>query len=230
MAITPYPFRGKILPCYVDGKFVGGGKSFDNVSPIDGTVLAPVAEAGRDLVDQAVAAARAALAGPWGKMGQRDRLALLHKVAQGIRARFDDFVAAEIADTGKTYAQASQTDIPRGAANFSIFADLALARSSECFEMDTADGLGALNYSVHKPLGVVAVISPWNLPLLLLSWKVAPALACGNTVVVKPSEETPSTATLLAEVFDAAGVPPGVFNLVHGFGENSTGEDRKSVV
>jgi aminomuconate-semialdehyde/2-hydroxymuconate-6-semialdehyde dehydrogenase len=224
MQVTPYPFRGKTLPCYVDGEFVTGGKSFDNVSPIDGVKLAPVAEADRALVDRAVAAARTALSGRWGEMSQRERLGLLHKVADGIRARFDDFVAAEIADTGKTYLQASQTDIPRGAANFSIFADLALSRSSDCFEMDTADGLGALNYSVHKPLGVVAVISPWNLPLLLLSWKVAPALACGNTVVVKPSEETPSTATLMAEVFDRAGVPPGVFNLVHGFGENSTGE------
>ena len=224
MRATPYPFHGKTLPCYVDGQFVTSGKDFRNVSPIDGSVLAPVAEADRALVDRAVAAARAALSGPWGKMGQRERLALLHKVAEGIRARFDDFVAAEIADTGKTYAQASQTDIPRGAANFAIFADLALSRASECFEMDTADGLGALNYSIHKPLGVVAVISPWNLPLLLLSWKVAPALACGNSVVVKPSEETPSSATLLAEVFDAAGVPAGVFNLVHGFGENSTGE------
>lgn len=224
MQLSPYPFRGKTLPCYVDGQFTADGKSFANVSPIDGTTLAQVAQADRALVDRAVAAAREALSGPWGRMAQRERLGLLHKVAEGIRARFDDFVAAEIADTGKTHSQASTVDIPRGAANFSIFADLALSRASDCFEMDTADGLGALNYSVHKPLGVVAVISPWNLPLLLLSWKVAPALACGNTVVVKPSEETPSTATLLAEVFDAAGVPPGVFNLLHGFGEKSTGE------
>jgi len=224
MPLAPYPFRDKSLPCYVDGQFVATGKTFPNVSPIDGATLAQVCEADRALVDRAVGAARAALSGPWGKMAQRERLGLLRSVADGIRARFDDFVAAEIADTGKTYAQASQTDIPRGAANFSIFADLALSRPSECFEMDTADGAGALNYAIHKPLGVVAVISPWNLPLLLLSWKVAPALACGNCVVVKPSEETPSTATLLAEVFHAAGVPPGVFNLLHGFGENSTGE------
>src|SRR6516162_5341056 len=94
----------------------------------------------------------------------------------------------------------------------------------ECFEMGTADGRGALNYTVHKPVGVVAVIAPWNLPFLLLTWKVAPALACGNTVVVKPSEETPSSATLLAEVMQEVGVPPGVFNLVHGFGADSAGE------
>ena len=90
--------------------------------------------------------------------------------------------------------------------------------------MGTADGRGALNYTVHKPVGVVAVIAPWNLPFLLLTWKVAPALACGNTVVAKPSEETPSSAALLAEVMQEVGVPPGVFNLVHGFGPGSAGE------
>src|SRR5262249_49973893 len=99
-----------------------------------------------------------------------------------------------------------------------------VARASECFEMGTADGRGALNYSVHKPVGVVAVVAPWNLPFLLLTWKVAPALACGNTVVAKPSEETPSSAALLAEVMQEVGLPPGVFNLVHGFGAGSTGE------
>jgi aminomuconate-semialdehyde/2-hydroxymuconate-6-semialdehyde dehydrogenase len=98
------------------------------------------------------------------------------------------------------------------------------ARGAECFHSDTKDGRGALNYVVHKPKGVVAVVSPWNLPLLLLSWKVAPALACGNTVIAKPSEETPASATLLAEVMHAAGVPPGVFNLLHGFGPESAGE------
>src|SRR2546430_13633120 len=91
--------------------------------------------------------------------------------------------------------------------------------------MGTPDGRGALNYSVHKPVGVVAIIAPWNLPFLLMTWKVAPALACGNAVVAKPSEETPSSAALLAEVMQEAGVPPGVFNLVHGFG---AGSDRKS--
>jgi len=101
-------------------------------------------------------------------------------------------VSAEITDTGKTLQQASTLDIPRGAANFRAYADLALARGSECFEMGTPDGRGALNYSVYKPVGVVAVVAPWNLPFLLMTWKVAPALACGNAVVAKPSEETPS--------------------------------------
>lgn len=212
------------MPCYVDGQFVTAGAAFDNINPVNGRIIATVAQADRATVDQAVTAARSALSGPWARMSLQERCGLLKKVADRIDERFADFVAAEIADTGKTLQQASTIDIPRGAANFRAFADLALARSSECYEMSTPDGRGALNYSVHKPIGVVAVIAPWNLPLLLLTWKVAPALACGNTVVAKPSEETPSSATLLAEVMHEAGVPPGVFNLVHGFGAQSTGE------
>ncbi|HET7757560.1 MAG TPA: 2-hydroxymuconic semialdehyde dehydrogenase [Steroidobacteraceae bacterium] len=220
----PYPYLDQQLPCLVAGDFVRGRRSFPNVSPVNGRVVSMVTEADAALVDRAVAAARAALKGPWGRMPLPERSALLRKVAERIEARFTEFVSAEIADTGKTLAQASALDIPRGAANFRAYADLALARAAECYETATPDGRGALNYSVHKPVGVVAVIAPWNLPFLLLTWKVAPALACGNTVVAKPSEETPSTATLLAEVFTECGVPPGVFNLVHGFGPDSAGE------
>jgi aminomuconate-semialdehyde/2-hydroxymuconate-6-semialdehyde dehydrogenase len=223
-----YPLQGARLPCLVGGQFVPGAASFDNISPVDGRVLCSVAEADAALVDRAVQAARAALRGPWGRTSTAERCALLRKVADGIERRFGAFVAAEIADTGKTLGQASTLDIPRGAANFRAYADLALARASECYEMATADGRGALNYSLHKPVGVVAVIVPWNLPFLLLTWKVAPALACGNVVVVKPSEETPSSAALLAEVMQEVGVPPGVFNLVHGFGPGSAGESLVS--
>lgn len=224
--MTPnrYPFAGRQLPCYVGGEFVTTQASFPNVNPVDGSLVTTVSEADRALVDRAVAAAKAALHGPWAKMPLRERLGLLRAVADGVDRRFDDFVAAEIADTGKSMAQTTKIDIPRGAANFRVFADLAASRSMESFETDTPDGRGALNYSVPKPLGVVAVISPWNLPLLLMTWKVAPALACGNVVVAKPSEETPSTATLLAEVMHEVGMPEGVFNLVHGFGPNSAGE------
>jgi len=119
---------------------------------------------------------------------------------------------------------ASTVDIPRGAANFRMFADILKTMPMESFQTDLPGGAKALNYTVRKPLGVVGIISPWNLPLLLLTWKVAPALACGNAVVVKPSEETPGTATLLAEVMHSVGLPPGVFNLVHGFGPSSAGE------
>lgn len=157
-------------------------------------------------------------------MSVAERCALLHKVADAIEARFDDFVAAEMADTGKSLQQARTIDIPRGAANFRIFADMAKNRGDECFHTHTADGRRALNYSVQKPLGVVAVIAPWNLPLLLLTWKLAPAMAAGNVVIAKPSEDTPATATLLAEVMDEVGIPAGAFNLTHGFGPDSAGE------
>jgi aminomuconate-semialdehyde/2-hydroxymuconate-6-semialdehyde dehydrogenase len=223
-ASDPYPFSGRQLPCLVGGEFIPGPRSFPNVSPVDGQAIGTVSEADAALVARAVDAARAALGGPWGRLPLPERCALLRRVAERIEQRFPEFVAAEIADTGKTLAQASSLDIPRGAANFRMFADLALGRASECFETATPDGRGALNYSVLKPVGVVAVIAPWNLPFLLLTWKVAPALACGNTVVAKPSEETPSSAALLAEVLTECGLPPGVFNLVHGFGPGSAGE------
>jgi aminomuconate-semialdehyde/2-hydroxymuconate-6-semialdehyde dehydrogenase len=220
----PYPLAGAPLPCLVGDEFIRSGRTFENLSPVNGRLVGTVTEADAALVDRAVQAARAALRGPWGRLSTAERCALLRRIADRIEERAAEFVAAEIADTGKTLAQAGSLDIPRGWANFRAYADLALARSSECFEMATADGRGALNYSVHKPVGVVAVIAPWNLPFLLLTWKVAPALACGNTVVAKPSEETPSTAALLAQVMQEAGLPPGVFNLVHGFGPGSTGE------
>jgi len=219
-----YPFLAQQLPCFVDGEFIRRGSGFENISPVDGRTLATVTEADRVLVDRAVQAARVALRGPWGRLSTQERCALLRKVADRIEQRFAEFVSAEIADTGKTLQQTSSLDIPRGIANFRAYADLALARASECFEMATSDGRGALNYSVHKPVGVVAVVVPWNLAFLLMTWKVAPALACGNAVVVKPSEETPSSATLLAQVMQEAGVPSGVFNLIHGFGPRSAGE------
>ena len=209
---------------FVDGEFVNGDRPFDDVNPADGTVIARVSEAGPATVDAAVDAARQALRGGWGSAGVRQRAALLYKIADSIETRFDEFVRAESADTGKPVALASRLDVPRAAANFRVFADLIKTAPLEAFETETPDGKHALNYAIRKPMGVVGIVTPWNLPLLLLTWKVAPALACGNAVVVKPSEETPASATLLAEVMRDAGVPKGVFNLVHGFGEGATGE------
>lgn len=214
----------KCIQNYIDGKFVGGKAEFADVNPADGSVIAQVSEADRDQVDAAVLAARHALDGEWGKISIRERAGLLQRVAEGIESRFECFVAAEIADTGKPVALASKLDVPRAAANFRVFADLIKTTGLESFQTETPDGKRALNYAVRKPLGVVGIITPWNLPLLLLTWKVAPALACGNSVVVKPSEETPATATLLAEVMGQAGIPDGVYNVVHGFGPNSAGE------
>jgi aminomuconate-semialdehyde/2-hydroxymuconate-6-semialdehyde dehydrogenase len=211
---------------YIDGAFVDAcsGKTFVDYNPATGKPTAWVAEGAAEDVDRAVAAARRALRGPWGRLPLEERLDRLARVADGIMERFDDFLAAEVADTGKPVADARRLDIPRGAANFRIFANLARNLATECFETPTDDGAGALNYALRVPLGVVGVICPWNLPLLLLTWKVAPALAAGNTVVVKPSEETPGTATLLAEVMEAAGIPAGVYNVVHGFGPQAAGQ------
>ena len=209
---------------FINGEFVATGKQFEKRTPLDNSIIGMVHEAGKAEVDAAVAAAHAALEGPWGKMTVNERTDLLNKVADEITRRFDEFLDSECADTGKPKSLASHIDIPRGAANFKIFADVIKNAPTEAFEMATPDGHGALNYAVRRPVGVVGVVCPWNLPLLLMTWKVGPALACGNTVVVKPSEETPSTATLLGEVMNACGVPKGVYNVVHGFGPNSAGE------
>jgi aminomuconate-semialdehyde/2-hydroxymuconate-6-semialdehyde dehydrogenase len=214
----------KLIQNYIDGRFVPGEHQFDDVNPADGTVIAQVMEASQAQVDEAVHAARRALRGEWEGIGILERAARLHKVADVIEQRFDCFVQAEVADTGKPVALATKLDVPRAAANFRIFADLVKMSGLEAFQTETSDGASALNYAVRKPLGVVGVITPWNLPLLLLTWKVAPALACGNAVVVKPSEETPATATLLAEAMRDAGIPNGVYNVVHGFGPSSAGE------
>jgi aminomuconate-semialdehyde/2-hydroxymuconate-6-semialdehyde dehydrogenase len=211
---------------FIDGQYREGrsGRTFDDINPVDGSLVAKVSEAGQEDVDDAVRAARQALGGPWSSLKLAQRCDLLYGVAAEIDRRADDFLAAEVADTGKPHALASHLDIPRGAANFRVFADVVRNVATETFTGHAPDGKPALNYALRRPKGVVAVICPWNLPLLLMTWKVGPALACGNTVVVKPSEETPATAALLGEVMNAVGVPKGVYNVVHGFGPGSAGE------
>ena len=216
---------GEILN-FVGGEFRKGsaGRSFANIDPATGVEIGRVYEADEADVDAAVSAAKRALAGPWGRLTTPERVKMIVAVADEIERRFDDFLAAELADTGKPRSMAAHIDIPRGAANFRMFADVVATMPTESFNTPTPDGSQALNYAVRKPKGVVAVICPWNFPLLLMTWKVGPALACGNTVVVKPSEETPRTAALLGEVMNAVGIPPGVYNVVHGFGPGSAGE------
>jgi len=209
---------------YVAGRWVESERRFPDVNPVDGSLVATVHEADLATVDAAVRGGHAALKGAWGRTTPTERADLLHRIADEIDRRREDFLAAEIADTGKPHAMASTVDIPRGAANFRAFADILKTAPLDSFRTDLPGGAHAINYTVRKPLGVVGIISPWNLPLLLLTWKVAPALACGNAVVVKPSEETPGTATLLAEVMDRVRLPAGAFNLVHGFGPGSAGE------
>ncbi|GAA4101242.1 2-hydroxymuconic semialdehyde dehydrogenase [Actinomadura miaoliensis] len=214
---------------YVGGAFSGDGeRDFPLIDPVDGTERGRVPEASRETVDAAVRAARRALQGPWGAASPQDRAAALREIADGVEARFEEFVDAEAADTGKPRDLAATVDIPRAVGNFRAYADLLYGRGEHAYTTRVpgwSGGTGeALNYTVRRPLGVVAVISPWNLPLLLLTWKVAPALAAGNAVVAKPSEQTPSTATLLADVIHGTGLPAGAFNLVHGHGPGAAGE------
>ncbi|HTV65423.1 MAG TPA: aldehyde dehydrogenase family protein, partial [Bryocella sp.] len=137
----------KLLTSFVNGRFVSGGHEFDDINPADGTLIARVSEARPELVDEAVTAARKALAGDWGRAGVRQRAAMLYKIAEGIEARFDEFVQAESADTGKPVSLASRLDVPRAAANFRAFADLIKTAGIEAFETETPDGKQALNYA-----------------------------------------------------------------------------------
>jgi len=214
----------KQIKNFINGEFIASANTFEKRSPLNNAVIAHVSEANQSEVNAAVQAARAALHGPWGKLVVADRVELLYGVADEINRRFDEFLEAECADTGKPMSLARHIDIPRGAANFKIFADVIKNTPTEFFNMATPYGLGALNYATRSPVGVVGIVCPWNLPLLLMTWKAGPALACGNTIVVKPSEETPQTATLLGEVMNKVGIPKGVYNVVHGFGPQSAGE------
>ncbi|HXC18091.1 MAG TPA: aldehyde dehydrogenase, partial [Holophagaceae bacterium] len=199
---------------FVNGAFVAAkdGELLDNLGPATGEIVARIPRSTKADVDAAVAAAKAALPG-WAKTSVAERAALLDRVADRIEARLDELAALESRDTGKPISLAKSLDIPRAIANFRFFADLVRTQPGESSAM--AD---ALNYTHRAPAGVCALITPWNLPLYLLSWKTAPALAMGNTIVAKPSELTPMTASVLAEILMEAGCPPGVFNLIHGLG------------
>lgn len=216
----------QLIKNFINGEFTAAsdGKQFEKRSPLDNSLIAQVAEAGESDVAEAVAAARAALHGPWGQLTVEQRVKMLYAVADEINRRVQDFADAEMADTGQPRHVMDHVFIPRGAANFKIFADVIKNVPEESFRMPTPDGTGALNYSIRQPKGVIAVVAPWNAPFMLMTWKVGPAMACGNTVVVKPSEETPATTSLLGEVMNAVGVPEGVYNVVNGFGPNSAGE------
>lgn len=203
--------------------FIGGipiaeGATFAVHDPVTGRPVRLVHEADRSVVDRAVDAARAALPG-WAALPVAERAGWMRRLADAIEERFEDLVAAEIADTGKSITQTRTLDIPRGAANFRSFAEIAAQRPESAFHLTDV-----LSYTVRKPLGVVAVIVPWNLPFLLATWKIGPALVAGNTIVVKPSEHTPGSVAVLADIAAAIGLPPGVLNVVHGFGGGSTGQ------
>jgi aminomuconate-semialdehyde/2-hydroxymuconate-6-semialdehyde dehydrogenase len=164
-------------------------------------------------IDAAVAAAHCAK-DAWARTMADERAALLHRLADAVERHMDELAEAESRDTGKPITTARKMEIPRAVANLRFFAAAATQFASETHAME----IGVLNYTLRQPLGVVGCISPWNLPLYLLTWKIAPALAAGNTVVAKPSEVTPMTAYMFSRLCEAAGVPAGVINIVHGLG------------
>lgn len=206
---------------FINGQYLpsNNGKSFTNINPATKEVLGTVAEGGKEEIDLAVKAARSALKGPWQTMTTDARIKVIRKIGDIILERQDELAFLETLDTGKPLSLSSSLDIPRSAYNFHFFADYLRSVGTEAYEMDGA----AINYAIRRPTGVIGLINPWNLPMLLLTWKLAPALAAGNTVVIKPAEDTPLTATLLGEICRDAGVPDGVVNIVHGFGGNSAG-------
>ncbi|RMG14518.1 MAG: aldehyde dehydrogenase [Planctomycetota bacterium] len=189
-----------------------GGERLDDLAPATGEVLARIPRSGPADVEAAVEAARGALDGAWGRSSVEERARLLEAVADRLEARADELAALESTDTGKPLALAREVDIPRAVANFRFFAGAVRHHADAFHPMQRA-----INYTLRQPLGVVGLITPWNLPLYLLTWKTAPALAMGNAVVAKPSELTPLTAHALGEML-AELAPPGVFNLVHGLG------------
>lgn len=198
----------------IGGRFLAAadGRSLENVNPATGEVIGQVPRSGLQDVAAAVAAAKAAQPG-WAALGMDARCAVLDRIADALERESEALAVMETRDTGKPITTSRTVDIPRAVRNFRFFADFARTHRDEEHPME--DGY---NRTLRKPVGVVGLITPWNLPLYLLSWKVAPALAMGNAVVAKPSELTPSTATALGRIAREAGLPDGVLNIVHGLG------------
>jgi len=207
--------RMEFIENFIDGKYLAPttGQYLENVNPSTGQVYAKIPRSGDQDLSLAVAAAKRAFP-IWSGMSVNERSAILLRLAAGIEARMDEFVVAESRDNGKPEKLAAHVDIPRAVSNFHFFATAIEHFSSESHYME---GLG-INFTTRKPIGIVGCISPWNLPLYLFSWKIAPALAAGNCVIAKPSEITPYTASLLGQIATEAGLPAGVLNVLHGTG------------
>jgi len=197
---------------WIGGQRVASATTFEDVSPLDGTVIAQVSRGGPAEVDAAVAAAKAAFAG-WSQTPPAERSAILHGVADGIEARLEDLAQVETCDNGSLLRSHRRGVMPRVAMNFRYFADHLLELSHPDFETR-----GHRNHVSWDPAGVTAIITPWNAPLMLATWRIGPALAAGNTVVAKPPEWAPLTASLLADIAHDAGLPAGVLNVVQGLG------------
>lgn len=214
----------KTILNFIGGSFTPslGGRWLDDIEPATGLAYARLPDSNAMDVDQAVASASAAFDG-WSRTLASERSKLLARAAALIDERAEELARAESIDSGKPLALARVMDIPRASANFRFFASLAEQWGSQSYSqaLGGAPAEAALHYTLRSPLGVVGLISPWNLPIYLLSWKIAPAIAAGNTCVCKPSEETPMTAFLLSEILRDAGIPPGVVNIVHGTGASA---------
>jgi aminomuconate-semialdehyde/2-hydroxymuconate-6-semialdehyde dehydrogenase len=206
---------------YINGQFVNPvfGKYLDNFNPAVGEVYGHIPNSSKEDVEEAYAAAAEAFP-KWSNTSLEERSKILSKIAYLILEKLDFLAEAESKDNGKPISLAKEVDIPRAASNFQFFANAITQFSSESHE---SIGLNAVNFTLRQPIGVVGCISPWNLPLYLFTWKIAPAIAAGNCVVAKPSEITPMTAYLLGDICNKAGLPKGVLNIVHGLG-TSTGQ------
>jgi len=217
--VSTLPF----IPHVIDGKQVESvdGGAFDDMDPWTQAPWARVALGAKEDTGLAVEAARRAFDdGPWPRMGFVERGAILHRLADLMTASATELGEADTRDMGKPLADTVGKDVPRAAANFRFFADHARLATGQALPMDT----GHHAYSRFEPAGVVAAVAPWNFPLMLETWKVAPALAWGNTVVLKPAEDTPASAAILARLALEAGMPPGVLNVVQGFGPDAPGQ------
>src|SRR6476619_1065181 len=204
------------IKTFVDGQFVGpiGGKHLDNIKPATGNTYSLVPDSDSRDVEWAVSAAEKAFP-TWSRVSAAERSRILLRIADLIERDLEKFARAESVDTRKPLSLARSLDIPRASSNVRFFATAILHTENEAHMMDGV----AFNYTLRQPRGIVGLISPWNLPLYLLSWKIAPAVAVGNTAVAKPSELTPMTAYLLGEVCREAGLPNGVLNIVQGTGQ-----------
>src|SRR5262245_25643341 len=204
---------------FIDGQWVDSesGKTFKTPNPATGETLAEVAEADKADIDKAVAAARKAFDGKWAKMSARDRGRLLTKLSQLIEQNAPELARLETFDNGKPIREATYIDLPGVVENFEYFAGWATKIEGETIPVPGQ----MFNYTLREPVGVCGQIIPWNFPLLMAAWKLAPALAAGNTVVLKPAEQTPATAMELAKLIQQAGFPEGVVNVVPGYGETA---------
>ncbi|XP_009459012.1 PREDICTED: aldehyde dehydrogenase family 8 member A1 isoform X3 [Nipponia nippon] len=203
-----------VLENFIGGKFVPCSSYIDSYNPSTGDIYCRVPDSGKEEVEAAVKAAKNAFP-IWSSKSPLERSQILNKLADLIEHDLEAFAQAESKDQGKTITFARTVDIPRAVYNFRFFASSILHHTTECTEMAT---VGCVHYTSRAPVGVAGLISPWNLPLYLLTWKIAPAIACGNTVVAKPSEMTSVTAWMMCKLLEKAGVPHGVVNVVFGTG------------